>query len=75
MLRVCGEIAFDPEALPIWLGLGLREFSLLTTIRNNSFKIWGPDALRGRKKDSHKGHKGHEGLLRFNKKERIGFPL
>jgi multiphosphoryl transfer protein len=25
---ICGEIASDPEALPIWLGIGLREFSV-----------------------------------------------
>jgi multiphosphoryl transfer protein len=25
---ICGEIASDPEALPIWLGLGLRDFSV-----------------------------------------------
>ncbi len=25
---ICGEIASDPEALPIWLALGLREFSV-----------------------------------------------
>jgi multiphosphoryl transfer protein len=25
---ICGEIASDPEALPIWLGVGLREFSV-----------------------------------------------
>ena len=25
---ICGEIASDPEALPIWLALGLRDFSV-----------------------------------------------
>jgi len=25
---ICGEIAADPEAIPIWLGLGLRQFSV-----------------------------------------------
>jgi phosphoenolpyruvate-protein kinase (PTS system EI component) len=25
---ICGEIASDPEAIPIWLGLGLREISI-----------------------------------------------
>lgn len=27
---ICGEIASDPEAIPIWLGLGLRELSVTT---------------------------------------------
>jgi len=25
---ICGEIASDPEAVPIWVGLGLREISI-----------------------------------------------
>jgi multiphosphoryl transfer protein len=27
-VSICGEIASDPEALPVWLGLGLRELSV-----------------------------------------------
>jgi len=27
-VSICGEIASDPDALPIWLALGLREFSV-----------------------------------------------
>jgi multiphosphoryl transfer protein len=27
-VSICGEMASDPEALPVWLALGLREFSL-----------------------------------------------
>jgi multiphosphoryl transfer protein len=27
-VSICGEIASDREALPVWLGLGLREFSV-----------------------------------------------
>ena len=27
-VSICGEIASDPEALPIWLALGLRDFSV-----------------------------------------------
>jgi multiphosphoryl transfer protein len=28
---ICGEIASDPEAIPIWVGLGLRELSVAAT--------------------------------------------
>jgi phosphoenolpyruvate-protein phosphotransferase/dihydroxyacetone kinase phosphotransfer subunit len=27
-VSICGEIASDPEAIPVWLGLGLRELSV-----------------------------------------------
>jgi phosphotransferase system enzyme I (PtsI) len=52
-VSVCGELAGDPLALPIWLGLGVRELSmagglmlplkseLLKASKSHSASIWG----------------------------------